>query len=141
MVAGLCVGGAAAAQTLSATGIEIEGRWTNARNTLVLDISRCGDAWCGVRVKDNACGQTALRIAAKEIHEGTTVFFDGRFALDEKAAPYVVSATLYMNKGTVALRLMGHPGDKLEPLRRWYPLNEPMARSGPWQCKPDAKVS
>jgi len=36
---------------------------------------------------------------------------------------------------------VGNPGDKLELRRRWYPLNELMARSGPSQCKPDATVS
>jgi len=30
----------------------------------------------------------------------------------------------------------GQPGDELELWRRWYPLDELMARSGPSQCKP-----
>jgi hypothetical protein len=141
MVAGLCVGGAAAAQTLSATGVEIEGRWVNEKSNLTLDISRCGDGWCGVQVKNDACAQTALRMAAKEEHEGTTVSFRGRLTLAEKAAPYAISATLYARDGAVRLRLMGNPGNELELWRRWYPLNELMARSGPPQCKPDAKVS
>lgn len=141
MVAGLCVGGAAAAQTLSATGTEIEGRWVNEKRSLTLDISRCGEGWCGVQVKNDACAQTALRIATKAVQEGATVSFNGRLTLAEKAAPYAVSATLYAKDGAVLMRLMGNPGNELELWRRIYPLNELMARSGPSQCKPDAKVS
>jgi hypothetical protein len=138
MVAGLCVGGAARAEPLAAT--QVEGRWDNARHNLTLDISRCGEGWCGVEVRDGVCAKTALRITARGAsHEDAR--FDGRLALADRGQPYVVSATLYAHEGVIRLQLLGNPGDKLEPLRRWYPLNEQMARSGPPQCKPESTVS
>jgi hypothetical protein len=139
MVAALCVSGAAPAQTLSATGEELAGRWVNQKNDLTLDISRCGDTWCGVEVRDGACTQTVLRVSVKATHEGSTVSFDGRLMRAEK--PYAVSLALFAKDGEVRFRLMGNPGDTLELWRRWYPLMELMARSGPSQCKPDAKMS
>ena len=141
MVAGLCVGGAATAQTPPATGMEIEGRWINVSNTLTLDISRCGDGWCGVQVRNDACAQTALRMAARESREGTPVSFLGRLTLAEKTAPYAVSADLFTKDGKVQLRLMGNTGDRFEIMRRTFPLHEVMARSGPAQCKPASTVS
>lgn len=113
----------------------------STRSNLTFDISRCGEGWCGVEVRNKECAQTALRIAAKEAHEGTAVFFLGRLAFADKATPYTVSATLHVKDGAVQLRLMGQPGDKLDPWRRTFPFNELMARSGPSQCKPAAKLS
>jgi hypothetical protein len=139
MVAGLCVGGAASGAPLAAT--EVDGRWVNVRQNLTLDISRCGEEWCGVEVRDGQCAKTALRLAAKKAQEGVAAAFDGHLALAERGEPYVVSATLYVRDGIVRLQLLGNPGDKLELWRRWYPLNELMARGGPSQCKPDATVS
>ncbi|HEY4921353.1 MAG TPA: hypothetical protein VII40_14710 [Xanthobacteraceae bacterium] len=140
MVAGLCVGGAASGAPLAAT--EVDGRWVNVRQNLTLDISRCGEEWCGVEVRDGQCAKTALRLAAKKAQEEiTAASFEGRLTLADRAEPYVVSATLYMRDGAVRLQLLGNPGDKLELWRRWYPFNELMARGGPSQCKPDAKVS
>jgi hypothetical protein len=140
MVAGLCVGGAASGEPLAAT--QIEGRWVNVRQNLTLDISRCGEGWCGVEVRDGQCAKTALRLAAKKAQEEVTAaLFDGRLALADRTVPYVVSGSLFVREGAVRLQLLGNPGDKLELWRRWYPLNELMARSGPPQCKPDTTVS
>jgi hypothetical protein len=139
MVAALCVGGAARAEPLAAT--QVEGRWANARHNLTLDISRCGEGWCGVEVRDGVCAKTALRMTASKVLE-EAVWFDGRLTLaDRAAAPYTVSATLHLHEGAVRLQLLGDTGARLELLRRWYPLNELMARSGPPLCKPDATVS
>ena len=140
MVIGLCVGGAAGAEPLAAT--QVEGRWVNARHNLTLDISRCGEGWCGVEVRDGACATTALRITAHRQMDQSVAEFDGRLALaDRGAASYAIEATLRMREGIAQLHLLGNPGDKLELMRRWIPLNELMARSGRSQCKPDAKVS
>ena len=138
MVIGLCVAGAAGAEPLAAT--QVEGRWVNVRHNLTLDISRCGEGWCGVEVRDGQCAKTALRITARSAPQ-EAAWFDGRLALADRGEPYMVSATLYVREGVVRLQLLGNLGDKLELWRRWYPLNELMARSGPPQCKPDATVS
>jgi hypothetical protein len=138
MVAGICVGAAAHAEPLAVT--QVEGRWVNVRHDLSLDISRCGEGWCGVEVRDGVCAKTALRITARRAPQ-EAAWFEGRLALADRGEPYLVSATLYVHEGVIRLQLLGNPGDKLELLRRWYPLNELMARSGPPLCKPDATVS
>jgi hypothetical protein len=138
MVAGLCVGGAARAEPLAVA--QVEGRWVNARQNLTLDISRCGEGWCGVEVRDGVCAKTALRITARQAPP-EAASFEGRLVLAGQGKPYVISANLYVHEGVVRLQLLGDLGDKLEPLRRWYPLHELMARSGPPQCKPDTTVS
>jgi hypothetical protein len=139
MVAALCVGGAARAEPLATT--QVEGRWVNVRQNLTLDISRYGEGWCGVEVKDSQCLKTALRMAANKAQEDAAAFFNGRLALADQSTPYKLSATLFLREGAIRLQLLGNPGDKLELWRRSYPLNELMARSGSSQCKPDAKVS
>lgn len=139
IVIGLCVGGAAGAEPFAAT--QVEGRWVNARHNLTLDISRCGEGWCGVEVKDAQCAKTALRLAANKARSDAAAFFNGRLALADQSTLYQISATLFLREGALQLQLLGHPGDKLELLRRSYPLNELMARSGPSQCKADATVS
>lgn len=139
MTVALCVGGAARGEPLKAA--QLDGRWVNVRQNLTLDISRCGDGWCGVEVKGGQCSRTALRLTANKAKQDDVPLFNGRLALADKAEPYVLKATLFVHEGIVRLQLLGQTGDRLELLRRWYPLNELMARSGPPQCKPDATVS
>src|SRR3954465_15342595 len=55
-----CVAGVAIA---APTPTDFGGRWLSKKPELTLDVSRCGNGWCGVEVTSGAaCGSTILRL-------------------------------------------------------------------------------
>jgi uncharacterized protein (DUF2147 family) len=58
----------------------IEGRWKTNAGDLVLDISRCGDQFCGQEVRsNNECDRRILTIAVN----ASTETFDGELTAPE----------------------------------------------------------
>jgi hypothetical protein len=135
----LCVASVASAAT-EGTAADIEGRWASAGNKLVLDISRCGEGWCGVEVSGTGCGRTSLRVGLEEQYANLAQF-SGRFEPAAEAVPYVVQVHLEGTDGSARLHILGSTGDHFEPWRRTFPFSALLARAGDAQCRPDPKVS
>jgi hypothetical protein len=135
MLAALYVGDVAKAESQQT----VEGRWVASNRSLTLDLSRCGDGWCGIEVTPTgSCGRTVLRARSDDDGQLT-----GRLELATDSQPYMIAATLYRRSpsdpGT--LMISGHTGNRFEAWRRTYPYSVTFARSGDVTCRPDPKVS
>jgi hypothetical protein len=143
VVMGLCAAGPAIAGSIDPAAPDIEGRWVAKGGDPTLDLSRCKEGWCGVEVTDANCGKTALRLSAAEAEQrpSNRVEFIGRFERAAETQPYAVRAHIVQNAPAMQLLLVSHSGDRFEMLRRVYPLNMLLVRSGEAQCRPDSKLS
>ena len=145
MVSALCV--AAVASALEPpTADDIAGRWQSDRQLvhLTLDVSRCGSGWCGVEVKpDQTCGHLALRLAEgqRREHDRSAIEFRGRFEFIPGAQAYIVRATIHQDQRGPHLMIVGSTDDDVGFLRRRYPFQQLMARTGDAQCRADPKTS
>jgi hypothetical protein len=143
MIAAVCVGGMAAAQTPTFTITSIAGRWASDDNKLVLDVARCGteNDWCGVEVAGaSTCGRTALRIRFQK-RRNSELEFGGRFERVMEVRPYAVRVILHHAEGRDHIALVGNPGTRFEGIRRTFPLDMLLSRAGDAQCRPDAQTS
>ena len=145
-IAAICVAPVARAEPAALTSADFVGRWTSVRKTLTLDVSRCGDGFCGVVVTNGTCGYTALRVgedannALSQIAK--TRELTGRLQLAANTEPYGVRATLTRNEsGAPTLYISGHTGGAFSAIRRSYDYNEMLARTGDAACAPDPKTS
>ena len=135
MLAAFCVGGVAKAESQQM----FEGRWVASNRSLTLDISRCGDGWCGIEVtQTGACGRTVLRARSDDGGQLT-----GRLELATKSQPFTVGMQLFRPSPSAPemLAIHGHTGTRFEPWRRMYPYMVAFARTSDVTCRPDPKVS
>ena len=51
----------AAATAIGAAPASIDGRWSNPKDSVVVDIDRCGNAWCGTVVRATAKARADAR--------------------------------------------------------------------------------
>ena len=147
MLTAFCVAGVAMAET----DWPLEGRWAALNQSLTLDLSLCGDGWCGVEVTSaGSCGRTTLRTRSRSPEE--TGFIIGRLELAAQARPYVVALHLYKRgpdgsdrrllRGTPdTLMIRGNSGGEFDFMRRMYPYMVAFARIGDATCRHDPKVS
>jgi hypothetical protein len=147
MVATFCVAGVAMGMPPIKPD-DIAGRWvsdkesTSRKDRLTLDVSRCGNGWCGVEVKHGStCGRIALRLDQGRQDDGFIVDFDGRIELAPGTQPYAVRAELHTYRGAFRIMMYGNSGDELQLWRRNFPFQHLLSRSGDAVCPPDAKVS
>lgn len=134
MLAAFCVGGVAQADSQP----KLEGRWVASNQSLTLDLSRCGDGWCGIEVtQTGSCGRTVLRARTDDGR------LTGRLELATKAEPYTIAMRLFRRSPSDPEMLMinGHTGTRFEPWRRMYPYMVSFARTSDASCRPDPKVS
>lgn len=149
---------AAAGAPIQVKAADIAGRWTGAHHsygairakceggpcTMTLDITACGSSWCGVLVKqDGSCGGSALKVETGEGKEAW-LRFNGRLELDSKAASYVIQATVWRAEDTQQapqLEIIGDTGTELMFMRRSFPFQAHMARTGEAQCTTDKATS
>ena len=117
------------------------GRWLSKERKLTLDVSRCGDGWCGVEVTNGAsCGRTVLRLDSGQQGK-ETVRFSGSLQLAARTQPYGVQAILARNGDALSVVINGHTGGAFQFARRTYDFRDVFARIGDSVCRPDAKVS
>jgi hypothetical protein len=128
------------------TPADFAGRWVSTEKKLTLDISRCGENWCGVIVANNSCGHTALRVA--ESAEDAIYQRDknrelvGRLQLAANTEAYGVRAMLTRDDGGAkTLFIAGHTGGTFSAFRRNYDYNELLVRAGDPVCSPNPKLS
>jgi hypothetical protein len=145
MIGTLCVVRVAVADPVALKHADYEGRWVSAK--LTLDVSRCGESFCGVEVLGEACGRTVLRVSEQETREGVVLpqnrfEFLGKLQLAANTEPYGVIATLRrQDTGAMMLMIAGHTGGKFSAFRRMYDYKALLARSGEALCRPDPKTS
>ncbi len=136
-------------------GGDIGGRWTGQPMgfldpakvcggkdcELVLDIVRCGDKWCGIRVeKAGVCGGTALLLTPHNVTDPkVTPVFDGSLELADGTQPYTIEASLRPDPtgALTQLTMVGDTGPELMMMRRSFPFRTVMARIGDAVCKTD----
>lgn len=132
----------AAARIAPAAPEELAGRWSSGKYGVVLDLSRCGAGWCGVRVEGTACGDLAMRLVADPAERGQARFtgtFDRRAGADRHA----VQAHLFRAEagGGLSLSLVGEPGARLQIMRRTFPYQDMLSRIGDALCRSEAGTS
>lgn len=115
----------------NADATNITGRWTLAARGLTLDISRCGEGWCGVEVRDEACGATVLRVSPQEGAEERP-YFVGRLDFEDPAKRYAVHVARIE---TQTLQILGDTGPGPYFVRRSLPLVARLSRTGPATCR------
>ena len=123
-----------------------EGRWVANNRSLTLDLSRCGDGWCGIEVTaGGSCGRTVLRAVNDTGNDNGQLA--GRLELDPQAQPYTIAMHIFRRNpndpGTLMIR--GHSRSdtvsELRPWRRIYPYTAEFARVGDTTCRHSPKVS
>jgi hypothetical protein len=114
----------------------IEGHWQVPDGLSVLDITRCGEDYCGQHVKsqdkENACDRTILKIKPA-LSDARSPTFEGILDLDDGAGPYPVSVRLSDDGET--LTILGYK-EKSPIWSRVIPLRIPLARRGNAACFP-----
>ncbi len=137
--------------TAQGPGPDISGRWVDQRKgDLTLDISRCGDAWCGVVVDGKGqCGFRGLAISLR--HPRVTdhgsnpkhhAVYNGEFRYRE-------GSELYRVTGSVRLEGDGHTGEmwiggnpeRTPEYARMILLNLRLVRQGEGQCTAERPVT
>ncbi len=107
LMGALCVVRVALAEPAPLKLGAFEGRWVSEGKKLTLDISRCGEDWCGVVVESNTCGRTALRVNDRSLDQsspqssGNPELF-GKLQLAANTEPYGVIVTLSRAKNWIA---------------------------------------
>jgi hypothetical protein len=146
MIGTLCVARMAMAEPAALTPADLAGRWASKENKLTLDISRCGEGWCGVVVANNSCGHTALRVGESPDHAiyqtGQSRELAGQLRLAANTEPYGVRVALSRDDaGAIRLFVAGHSGGAFSAARRTYDYRELLVRNGNAACSPDPKSS
>ncbi len=142
---------ATADDTPKGPGPDIAGRWVDKRKgDLTLDVSRCGDGWCGVIV--NAKGQCGFRALAMKLrHPRVTdhgdnpkhhAVYNGEFRYREGSELYRVSASVQLKDGgqTGDMWIGGNP-DRTPEYARMMLLNLRLVREGDGRCPAERPVS
>ena len=135
---------------------DISGRWTGTTHaiaadpsrcgpdgcTLTLDITKCGEAWCGVEVgADNACKGQALTLKSGQDENKTPSIFSGKLSLGAGAEDYVVEAVVRQFEGQPRqLSFIGDTGPELMIFRRSFPFRAMLSAAGEATCKPEKPV-
>lgn len=150
------VGSAAAddsASKVATAAISLAGRWSgqhlgygragdsgacangDSGCTLTYDFVACNEGWCGIAVKDDkTCGAIGVRLAANsEIKKGASAF-KGQLVITKGSAPYAVEAWYRVEGGSAKLLLIGDTGPELRIMRRSFPFEAELARTGDATC-------
>jgi hypothetical protein len=117
--------------------------------TLTYDIVACGDGWCGIAVTDEtACGAVAVKLKPDTTKNRRNAF-SGHLELAKGAAPYVVEAWYQAPEDkpadaeakTAHLNFIGDTGTELLLMRRSFPFQAELARTGDAVCTLEKAVS
>ena len=141
MVSAICVLVAASPAGAGLSAGDIGGRWQGgsyARDgggPLTLDVVACGAGWCGIKVANESCGGTALKLDGGAA-EGENLVFKGTLELAPGTEPYVVQAYLIpaSEGSSMALQIIGDTGGEFRAYRRSFPFEATMARASDAVC-------
>lgn len=118
--------------------------WASAEGKIkTLDITKCGENWCGVDVDTTGkCGHVALKLKLTGGEQAQySGQFTGQYSVTKGSELYAVGAGIWEKKGSMLMSIYGHTGGEFQPFRRMYPLNIQLSREGDAVCKADASVS
>ena len=132
--------------------MQIAGRWMGdtyaktAGGTMTLDISPCGNAWCGVKVESgDKCGATALKVESVEPVDtpSDSMQFNGQLELAAGTEPYTVHLWVVPpgESGQLTMQMTGDTGGQYRAYRRSFPFEAQMARINDAVCHAPASVS
>jgi uncharacterized protein (DUF2147 family) len=62
----------------AAAQASVEGRWTNPKRSVVIEVGRCGQAWCGTVVAASAKARANARKGGTENLIGTRILSNAR---------------------------------------------------------------
>ncbi len=62
----------------AAPAAPVEGRWTNPKHSIVIEVARCGPAWCGTVVAASAKAKANARKGGTENLVGTRILSGAR---------------------------------------------------------------
>ena len=149
-------GGSAAAETSDeatsapAEAVSLAGRWSGKRHgygrseaeadcssgcALTYDFVACKEGWCGIAVKnDKTCGAIGVRLAANNAVTSGGGTYKGQIVLSKDTAPYSVEAWYARDEGTAKLHFLGDTGPELRIMRRSFPFEAELARTGDATC-------
>jgi len=148
-----------AAKSGTAEPVSLAGRWSGERYgygrgqaegdcgsgsgcVLTFDVVACKDGWCGIAVKDGGtCGAVGLHLSAAGLPDATGRAFKGDLTLAKGSAAYVVDARYGSDDGPAQLHLVGDTGSSLRIMRRSFPLEANLARTGDATCTLDKATS
>ena len=122
---------------------DLSGRWTSQRHGYVLDVTRCGAEWCGIKLNaDQSCGALALHLALG-LAAGEQRGLIGTLNLEPIVQTYKVSATVAPFGATrpTELRLLGNPNMPPQPMSRMIPFQDSLVRGPEATCRTDGKLS
>lgn len=108
---------------------------------LTYDIVACKDGWCGIAVHaDKTCGPIGVRLAANAKSEGG-IEFNGKLELAKGSASYTVKAWYRSEDSSASLHFLGDTGSELRLMRRSFPFEANLARTGDATCTLDKATS
>jgi hypothetical protein len=153
-IIGATLGGSAAADesagaNIAEQPISLAGRWSGPHYgygrqgssehcaggcALTYDIVACKAGWCGIVVNANkTCGPVDVRLAADVKADGGLVF-KGKLQIAKGSAPYIVKAWYRSEDSSVSLHFLGDTGPELLMMRRSFPFEADLARTGDATC-------
>lgn len=131
---------ASSAQTVT---YDLGGRWTSDRLHYVIDIGKCGEEWCGVRLNDDEiCGATVLRLRLPAETNGLAKL-TGTLDLRPEVTPYKVSVTFETvgDVKPIRIEMLGDPDEAPSFMTRTIKFYDQLARTGDATCKAEPKTS
>lgn len=122
---------------------DLSGRWTSQRHGYVLDVTRCGAEWCGIKLNpDQSCGALALRLAPVSSTDGLRGLV-GSLILEPTVRSYKISASA-SPAGAMRpneIRLLGNPNAPPQPMTRTILFQDTLVRGPEATCTAESKPS
>lgn len=122
---------------------DLTGRWTSGHYKYAVDIAKCGDEWCGVRLKnDQSCGAVVLRLTPMTT-PNSPAMLTGTLDLQPEVENYKVSVTFdrASDGKPSSLHMLGDPDVAPSFMTRTIKFYDLLARSGEAVCKAEPKTS
>lgn len=122
---------------------DLGGRWTSDRLHYVIDIGKCGEEWCGVRLSgDGSCGAIVLSLRIPAEPNGPTMLV-GDLDVQPEVKPYKVSVTFETagDGKPIRIEMLGDPDEAPSYMTRTIKFYDQLARTGDATCKAEPKTS
>ena len=143
VIVALSVAGGALGVNAQTPSEDLSGRWTSQRHGYVLDVTRCGAEWCGIKLNsDQSCGALALRLAPASSMDEPRGFI-GTLNLEANVQTYKVSATGTPIDATrpTEIHLLGNPNMPPQPMTRMIQFQDMLVRGLEATCSAERKLS
>ena len=141
LIVALFAAGGASVVAAQTPVLDLSGRWTSQQLDYVLDVTRCGAEWCGIKLNaDRSCGALVLRLA-QPTPPSRQPWLVGTLSLDPATLKYKVSATVSSESGSSEMMLIGNPDGPPQLGSRTIQFHDKLVRGPDAVCRPEGKVS